>query len=156
MSFHFITEWTWVATHLAWHCLTVSAYIKLFAEGETSHLFSYYFVIYVIRLNRQVMWIMLVISSEPSVQSEHLAPGVFVDGNHCHRPSKVPWQWPSPGTAVSPRKTMSTASIQKNISKTDKIKQQQTKKIKFKKWVLGSLTKLNFNRSQWKNMARFQ
>lgn len=91
MSFHFITEWTWVATHLAWHCLTVSAYIKLFAEGETSHLFSYYFVIYVIRLNRQVMWIMLVISLEPSVQSEHLAPGVFVDGNHCHRPSKVPW-----------------------------------------------------------------
>lgn len=29
----------------------------------------------------------------------------------------------------------------KNVSKTDKIKQQQTKKIKLKKWVLGSLTK---------------
>lgn len=87
------------------------------------------------------MWIMLVISLEPSVQSEHLAPGVFVDGNHCHRPSKVPWQWPSPGTAVSPRKTMSTASIQKNVSKTDKIKQQQTKKIKFKKMGAGEFNK---------------
>lgn len=29
----------------------------------------------------------------------------------------------------------------KNIFKTDKIKQQQTKKIKLKKWVPGSLTK---------------
>lgn len=141
MSFHFITEWTWVATHLAWHCLTVSAYIKLFAEGETSHLFSYYFVIYVIRLNRQVMWIMLVISLEPSVQSERLAPGVFVDGNHCHRPSKVPWQWPSPGTAVSPRKTMSTASIQKKRFQNRQNKTTTNQKNKIKKMGAGEFNK---------------